>query len=169
MKYSIFIFLIVLGSCSNSLQNNKLDDLEDTIHKLIDQWHRDAANADLNAYVGFMDSACIYVGTDATEKWSKDEFGEFCKPYFDKKKTWDFKSHDRTINISSDQNTAWFYEILQTHMGTCRGSGTLEYKNNQWKLQQYILSLAIPNEDMNEVKQVVRNKDSIFQSYYFKK
>ena len=166
MKYSVFIFLLVLGSCSNSLQNNKSDHLEDTIHKLINQWHQNAANSNLEAYIDFMDSTCIYVGTDATEKWTKDEFEIFCKPYFDKKKTWDFKSIDRTLTLDQNQSTAWFYEILQTHMGTCRGSGVLKYKNQQWKLQQYILSLAIPNEDMNEVKKVIQYNDSIFQSCY---
>ena len=113
-----------------------------------------------------MDSSFVYVGTDASEKWTKDEFSTFCKPYFDQNKTWDFKSIDRTINISADQNSAWFYEILQTHMGTCRGSGILELKNKQWKLRQYVLSLAIPNEKMSEVKQLIYHNDSIFQSNY---
>lgn len=166
MKYSILFFIIIFLGCSppnrSQLKNHQIV----TIDQLISNWHQDAANANLGGYMRLMDSSFVYVGTDASEKWTKDEFSTFCKPYFDQNKTWDFKSIDRTINISADQNSAWFYEILQTHMGTCRGSGILELKNKQWKLRQYVLSLAIPNEKMSEVKKLIYHNDSIFQSNY---
>jgi hypothetical protein len=114
-----------------------------------------------------MDHDCIYIGTDATEKWSKDEFRSFCKPYFEQKRTWNFKSLDRALTINGN-NTAWFYEILETHMGTCRGSGILVFKNQEWKLKQYVLSLAIPNENMNEVKKVIHIQDSVYRSKLMK-
>ena len=166
MKYSILFFAITFLGCTHSNKNQSESYQIETIDQLISNWHQSAANANLDEYMNLMDSSFIYVGTDATEKWSKKEFALFCKPYFDKKKTWDFKSLDRTINISSNQNTAWFYEILETHMGTCRGSGILKLYNQQWKLKQYVLSLAIPNEDMNKVKQVIHSNDSIFQQNY---
>ena len=166
MKYSILFFAITFLGCTHSNKNQSESYQIETIDQLISNWHQSAANANLDEYMNLMDSSFIYVGTDATEKWSKKEFAIFCKPYFDKKKTWDFKSLDRTINISSNQNTAWFYEILETHMGTCRGSGILKLYNQQWKLKQYVLSLAIPNEDMNKVKQVIHSNDSIFQQNY---
>ncbi|MDG1046688.1 MAG: nuclear transport factor 2 family protein [Bacteroidia bacterium] len=166
MKYSILFFAITFLGCTHSNKNQSESYQIETIDQLISNWHQSAANANLDEYMNLMDSSFIYVGTDATEKWSKKEFALFCKPYFDKKKTWDFKSLDRTINISSNQNTAWFYEILETHMGTCRGSGILKLYNQQWKLNQYVLSLAIPNEDMNKVKQVIHSNDSIFQQNY---
>jgi hypothetical protein len=166
MKYSILFFIITFLGCSppnrSQLKNHQIE----TIDQLISNWHQDASNANLGGYMRLMDSSFVYVGTDASEKWTKDEFSTFCKPYFDQNKTWDFKSIDRTINISADQNSAWFYEILQTHMGTCRGSGILELKNKQWKLRQYVLSLAIPNEKMSEVKKLIYHNDSIFQSNY---
>jgi hypothetical protein len=49
-------------------------------------------------------------------------------------------------------------------MGTCRGSGILVFKNQEWKLKQYVLSLAIPNENMNEVKKVIHIQDSVYRS-----
>ena len=111
-----------------------------------------------------MDSTCSYIGTDATENWKRDEFASFCKPYFEKKTTWDFKTVHRTIQLNAENNTAWFYEILDTHMGTCRGSGTLENSNGEWKLMQYVLSVAIPNESMNAVKVAKHNADSVYIS-----
>jgi hypothetical protein len=47
-------------------------------------------------------------------------------------------------------------------MGVCRGSGVLQKRNGSWKIEQYILSATIPNEQM---KMVTRNKagyDSLF-------
>ena len=164
MKYSILFFIITLLGCTHSNKNQSESHQIETIDQLISNWHQSAANANIDVYMNLMDSSFIYVGTDATEKWNKKEFTTFCKPYFDQKKTWDFKSLDRTIGI--DQNTAWFYEVLKTHMGTCRGSGILILKNQQWKLKQYVLSLAIPNENMNEVKQVIHSNDSIFQESF---
>lgn len=128
----------------------------------MNEWHRDAANANLEGYIGLMDSTCNYIGTDATENWKRDEFAAFCKPYFDKKTTWDFTTVQRDIDINEDGNTAWFDEILDTHMGTCRGSGALELKNGEWKLMQYVLSVAIPNESMEAVKKAKHEADSVF-------
>ena len=163
MKYSIFLFMLVSWGCSNTPQNEKLVHQKHTINQLINQWHQNAASANLREYVDFMDHDCIYIGTDATEKWSKDEFRSFCKPYFEQKRTWNFKSLDRALTINGN-NTAWFYEILETHMGTCRGSGILVFKNQEWKLKQYVLSLAIPNENMSEVKKVIHIQDSVYRS-----
>jgi hypothetical protein len=53
-------------------------------------------------------------------------------------------------------------------MGTCRGSGILVFKNQEWKLKQYVLSLAIPNENMNEVKKVIHIQDSVYRSKLMK-
>ena len=47
-------------------------------------------------------------------------------------------------------------------MGTCRGSGVFEKTNNEWKIKHYVLSLAIPNENMDAVVKVKNKNDSIF-------
>jgi hypothetical protein len=35
--------------------------------------------------------------------------------------------------------------LLNTRMKICRGSGVLIKKGNEWKIQQYVLSMTIPN------------------------
>jgi hypothetical protein len=36
-------------------------------------------------------------------------------------------------------------------MKICRGSGVLVFHNNQWKVQQYVLSTTVPNEVVDTV------------------
>ncbi len=45
----------------------------------------------------------------------------------------------------------WFDELLDTWMGTCRGSGVLEKNNKEWKIKQYVLSVTIPNDSIQKV------------------
>ena len=36
-------------------------------------------------------------------------------------------------------------------MKICRGSGVLEKINGKWKIKQYVLSMTIPNDNIDEV------------------
>ncbi|MCT4665356.1 MAG: nuclear transport factor 2 family protein [Flavobacteriales bacterium] len=161
----MFLFLGILSACSPNNEKTLIKPEKDsTINHLMEKWHKAAAQADFDRYFDLMaDSNFTYIGTDATENWSKQTFAHFCKPYFDKKTTWDFKTLNRNIFFSDDYQNAWFDEILDTHMGTCRGSGVLIKINNQWKIKHYVLSLAIPNPDMGKVKQIIAENDSIFR------
>jgi SnoaL-like domain len=102
-------------------------------------------------YMNAMTSDAIYIGTDATENWNKTEFMAFAKPYFDKGKSWSFTALERHIYLSKDQKTAWFDELLNTQMKICRGSGVLVKIGNGWKIQHYVLSMTIPNDNSSEV------------------
>ena len=97
----------------------------------------------------------IYIGTDATENWNKQEFIKFAKPYFDRGRAWNFTALERNIYFSSDMKTAWFDELLNTQMKICRGSGVLvmDEKGN-WKIKHYVLSMTIPNDNTNEVVKI---------------
>ena len=79
------------------------------------------------------------------------QFENFSKPYFDKGKAWDFKTIERNIYISKNKEVVWFDELLDTWMGTCRGSGVLEKNNTEWKIKQYVLSVTIPNDSIQKV------------------
>lgn len=128
------------------------------INTLIDNWHVAAAKADAATFFGTMGDRCIYIGTDASERWTKTEFVTFAKPYFDKGKAWDFKPYDRDLHVTNDGKIAWFSELLTTWMGVCRGSGTLEKTREGWKIQQYHLSVTVPNE-------IIKNFISLVESY----
>ncbi len=123
------------------------------VNDFIDDWHKAAADADATAYFGALHDDSYFIGTDASEVWTKQEFYDFAKEYFDKGKAWDFTSKSRNLHFSEDGKYAWFDELLDTWMGECRGSGVLQYdkKDNTYKIKHYVLSLAVPNDKINEV------------------
>ena len=110
-----------------------------------------AASADFKNYFDLFAEESTFIGTDASEIWNKKEFMAYAKPHFDKGKAWSFKSLKRNITFSKDGKYAWFDELLETQMKICRGSGVLEKIGNTWKIRQYVLSMAIPNEVSNDV------------------
>lgn len=75
----------------------------------------------------------------------------YAKPHFDKGKAWSFKSLKRNIYFSKDGKYAWFDELLDTQMKICRGSGVLEKIGKDWKIRQYVLSMTVPNDNVDEV------------------
>lgn len=121
--------------------------VEIQIDSLLNQWHRAAAAANYSAFFDAMTPAAVYIGTDAGERWTKNEFAEWCKPYFARGKAWDFKPYDRHIQLAKNGKMAWADEMLNTWMGPCRGSAVLEKSaKGQWKIAHYHLSVTVPNE-----------------------
>lgn len=162
----ILIFLVLFIYCSSPKKLNpaQINAVKETTNTIIDNWHLAATEAHYKNYFNAMDTVAVFIGTDASENWTKSEFQKFCKPYFDKGKAWDFKVLERNTYVSNYGNTVWFDELLQTWMGTCRGSGVLEKTNNHWKIKHYVLSLTIPNDDINAVIKATKKNDSIFLS-----
>jgi hypothetical protein len=123
---------------------------EAAVDQFLDQWHQAAAEANSTAFFDAMADSSVYIGTDASERWSKTEFMAFAKPYFDKGKAWDFKAFDRDVHFSADRQYVWFSELLNTWMGVCRGSGVLHRKKGVWRITQYHLSVTVPNEAIRD-------------------
>jgi hypothetical protein len=121
-------------------------DTEKDLHQFIDRWHEAAGKADAKVFFGSIADHGMYIGTDAKERWTKEQFETFAKPYFDKGKAWDFKPYERDLHVTSDEKTAWFSELLTTWMGVCRGSGVLRKTRQGWKIEQYTLSVTVPND-----------------------
>jgi hypothetical protein len=127
------------------------------IHTFIDDWHLAATQANATAYFGSIADNGIFIGTDATERWNKKQFYAFAKPHFDKGKAWDFKAYGRSVHVSNDGKFVWFSELLTTWMGVCRGSGILEKTSQGWKIQQYHLSVTVPNDLVRDFLTLVAN------------
>jgi len=157
----LIVAAFLTGCCDTCLETANSAKLKTELNALVDQWHIDAANANLENYFGAISDTGIFTGTDATERWMTSEFYVFCKPHFDADETWEFHPVQRFLYISDDGNTAWFDELLETHMGLCRGSGILQKKGDQWKIEQYILSPTIPNDLILEVVEQKRGVDSL--------
>ena len=127
------------------------------INQFIDRWHLAASEANAAVFFGSMADNSIYIGTDARERWTKAEFVSFAKPYFDQGKAWDFKPYDRDLHVTSDDQVVWFSELLTTWMGVCRGSGILTKAPQGWKIEQYHLSVTVPNDLIKDFIALVEN------------
>lgn len=148
--YTIFLFL--LGFIGTSAQFKKDNDKEKTeINAMLDAFNVAAAKSDYEGYFNYFDKESTFIGTDATEVWTKKEFMVWAKPYFDKKRTWNFTSLKRNIYVREGGKLAWFDELLDTQMKICRGSGVVEKINGQWKVKQYVLSVTVPNDVVDKV------------------
>jgi len=137
-----------------------------TIHALLDAWHQAAAKAQFDDYFNAMADESIFIGTDATENWDKEEFIAFAKPYFDKGKAWSFTPLERHIFVSKDGKTAWFDELLNTQMKICRGSGVLVKEGKAWKIKHYVLSMTVPNDQVDAaIKIKAPIEDALIDGY----
>ena len=125
------------------------------INTFMDQWHKDAANAD-PVYFDKMAPNSIYIGTDKTEIWTRDQFKVWAKPFFDQKKAWAFTAIKRNVYFSQDKNYAWFDEQLDTQMGICQASGVIRRTAAGFEIEHYQLSLAVPNPLMDQFTKAVR-------------
>ena len=153
MRLLTIISVLALSFCSCAAQTTPVRSSEtsSTIDQVLVSWHKAAADADFDAYFGMMTDDGVFLGTDATENWQNAEFKAFSKPYFDKGKAWSFTTLERNIYLSDSGDMAWFDEHLDTQMGICRGSGVLTLTNGVWKIKHYVLSIAIPNENVTEI------------------
>jgi hypothetical protein len=147
-KFLLFALLILVAGCT---QKTDKAASEKQINQVLDAWHAAAAKADFNGYFGYLSEESIFMGTDATEHWDKKEFMEFAKPYFDRGRAWDFKALERHIFFDPSGSVAWFDELLDTQMKICRGSGVLRQYNGNWKIDQYVLSVTIPNDLVDSI------------------
>ena len=143
-------FLLWLIFTSASFAQVRFDD-QMQINTTLDNWHLSASKANFKSYFDVLDRSSVFIGTDATENWNKTEFEKFAKPYFDKGKAWSFTALERHIYFSDDKKIAWFDELLSTQMKICRGSGVLIKTKLGWKIKQYVLSMTIPNDLVNQV------------------
>ena len=128
--------------------------LKKEINDFMNQWHKDAANAD-TVFFDKMAENAVYIGTDKNELWTRTEFKKWAKPFFERKSAWDFKPTQRNIYFSDDKNYAWFDELLDTWMGVCRSSGVVKRKNNTWEISHYQLSVTIPNDAVKDFIKLV--------------
>lgn len=152
MKNIIVLFFLIFSISISAQEKSK-------ITSVLNQWHKAASEANFEEYFGLMTKDAVFIGTDATENWQNIDFREFSKPYFDRGKAWNFTSLERNIYTKENSKIAWFDELLETQMGICRGSGILQKTKNGWKIAHYVLSIAIPNENVEEVTRLKKGFD----------
>lgn len=143
------ILFILLGVFTTTISAQV--EIKNQINETLDAWHKAASEANFNRYFDLMSEDAIFIGTDATENWTKTAFQAYAKPHFDKGKAWSFMPLERNIYLNGDKTIAWFDELLDTQMKICRGSGVLILLNGKWKIKHYVLSMTVPNDTSDAV------------------
>jgi ketosteroid isomerase-like protein len=114
---------------------------------VLDAFHAAAAAADEDAYVGTLTSSMVFLGTAPGERWQGNGWREFVHSYFTRGKGWRYVPSSRSVDLAEDGRTAWFDEtVTNEHYGACRGTGVLRRHDDGWKIEQYNLSIPVPDE-----------------------
>ncbi len=122
------------------------------VDQVLSQFHQAAAKADWDHYFSLLSDGAIFLGTDATERWTKEEFEGYARPT----QGWTYTEKLRHIIMSADNNTAWFDELLwNDSYGECRGSGVLVNEGSGWRLVQYNLTIPIPNSLARQITEQI--------------
>ena len=132
-------------------------DAPDAVSAVLDALHEAASEADFDRYFSLYAAEAVFLGTDATERWTREGFMDYARPHFDAGRGWTYRMIERHISIAPGGRTAWFDERLDNAgLGETRGSGVLVIEDGSWKVAQYNLTIPIPNEVAGDVVRTIR-------------
>lgn len=125
----------------------------------LDDFHDAARRADEGRYFAHFAPDGVFLGTDATERWTVPAFRAWARPHFAKGKGWDFRPRagERHLVFEPGGNSVFFDELLDNDAyGLCRGTGVLRRAGDRWLVVAYSLSFAVPNEVADDVVALIR-------------
>lgn len=129
-----------------SAESAAVDSVLSTLHTL-------ASAGDFDAYFALYTPDAVFMGTDATERWSLDDF----RGYAAASSGWTYQVTERHVFVDPDASTAWFDERLRNeNYGETRGTGVLVNTAAGWKIAQYNLTIPIPNPLAREFADRIR-------------
>jgi hypothetical protein len=143
---------------------------ETDISNLLDRFHDSAARSNFEEYFNCFSPNGCFVGTDATEYWTVEEFKLYCEPHFRSPSAWIYLpiSGKRTLfpfssstaaSASSPPVMASFDELLQSKSMNCdvRGTGTVVWNTDKqkWEILSYYLSFPIPDAVGSRVTRLI--------------
>ena len=130
----------------------------EAVDQVLSDLHRLAAEADFDAYFRLFTEDAVFMGTDATERWSIPDFQGYAIPADGSPpRGWEYAMTERHIYLDADGNTAWFDERLDNaNYGETRGTGALIKTGEGWKITQYNLTIPVPNELARELVAQIR-------------
>ncbi len=121
--------------------------IERSVSETLDLLHDAAARADGETYFSLFAPSAVFFGTDPSERWTLAQFRSFATPRFVEGSGWTYTPTRRFVDFDPERpEIAWFDETLHNdRYGRCRGTGVLRRIDGAWKIQQYNLSIPIPN------------------------
>lgn len=155
--------LIAFGlcACAPAGRGASFDQAEATrqVARVLDAFHHNASVPDESAYFALFAPEGVFFGTDATERWTVDEFRPYAHKRFATGQGWTYvpRAGSRHVEFDPTGQVAWFDEILDNeHYGETRGTGVLRLVGGEWKIAQYHLTIPVPNELADTVVQMIR-------------
>lgn len=130
---------------------------------ILDQLNAASAAADAEAYFALYTPDARFVGTDAGEHWSVEQFRAYAAPHFNRGNGWSYPATNRTITIAPIECRciAWFEEELTNESyGRTRGSGVMRLTDDGWKIEQYVLSIAVPNDLASPMARIIKTYEA---------
>ena len=135
------------------------DPAETEVAAVLDALNAASSSANEEAYFRLFTPEARFVGTDASEHWTLDEFRAFAHPYFARGRAWSYPATERTVTVADIpcRCIAWFEEkLVNDAYGETRGSGVLRLTGDGWKIEQYVLSFTVPNDRASAVVAAIR-------------
>lgn len=127
------------------------------ISAVLDTFHQAASKAQFDRYFGLFAPDGVFIGTDASERWTVAQFKAYAKPHFDQGKGWTYTVVERHVNPPAGSDHASFDELLDNaSLGRCRGTGVLRKIGSEWKIEQYHLTIPVPNALADGVVKMIR-------------
>ena len=73
---AILFLLLSISSCAtqNNIENVTEIEIIKNANAFMDSWHQAASDANFENYFGKMDTQSVFIGTDASENWTKQQF-----------------------------------------------------------------------------------------------
>lgn len=130
--------------------------VEREVLAMLDAPHIAASKADGDAYFALYAPEAVFIGTDAGERWTKEEFQAYAEPYFSQGKGWTYTPRPGTRHVTvlpeTQGRVAFFEELLDNaKYGTCRGTGVVRRIDGKWRVCQYHLTFPVPNDMAEKV------------------
>lgn len=149
---------IMLASCTSNIARTKWDLRVErgSVGMVLDAWHGDASAGNFDAYFDAMSEDSVFLGTDASERWGKQEFMEYAREPFGDGSGWIYVPGERFVAFDDDRTTAWVDEVLtNAKYGTLRGTAVLRKVGGDWKIAHYSLTFLVPNDKAAGVVEVI--------------
>jgi pimeloyl-ACP methyl ester carboxylesterase len=127
------------------------------VGSVLSDFHDAASKADGDRYFAHFAPGAIYMGTDASERWSVSQFQAYAEPHFSKGNGWTYVAKQRHTYLSPDGQTAWFDELLDNDSyGVSRGTGVFIRTEGTWRITQYHLTFPMPNSLAKQFTELIR-------------
>ena len=145
IRFTIFLVGAFFAAATSAQTTSDLK----AAHEVLDQLHHLASQADGEAYFALF--------ADASERWTVDQFKAYAMPYFTAGRGWTYRTTERQINVAASGDHASFDELLANKsFGMCRGTGVLRRVDGEWKIEQYHLTIPLPNALAHDIADTIK-------------